>query len=587
MNMCQYREEFNGHSMINLNEIKMIIWDLDNTLWHGTLGEKDIDFTDSMMNLIIRLSKRGIVNSICSKNDYLDAMEVLKEKRIDYYFVFISINYEPKGQRIVDIIQKSKLGAKNVLFIDDNAFNLEEVKFYNPGICVAPPSIILDLEANLENIGKDDSSLSRLKQYRLLEKKEDDLKIFNSNEEFLYQSNIRVEIFQNVMDEFDRLFELMERTNHLNYTKVRQTKEEFKCCLMNKNVQKGYIKVTDKYGDYGIVGFWVIADNRAKHYVFSCRVLGMGIEQYVYSYLDFPTIPINGEVSVQLVKNKYVPWIKLNYLQDTSSVKVKPQVNSLKKILVKGRCDLNNIIQYLRPVELINENNFINPFGYDTSLSTCTTNIVLAHRFSQREQMEIASIVPMFDCALNKTNIFTSDFSVAIISLASEYSFGVYRVKNNYEKKVSVGDYFFDMTDKKIWDKYINKEIYTLGYSLSKKVMKPFAKRFEKVELCPNDVIDNVKYIRNNMPTKSKLVLILGNDKYKSQIATSYEEERLQRYKALNIRVLTCFGNCQDIIIIDANEFLRGPCDVTDTIMHYERRVYYNIAQKINYIIGL
>ena len=84
---------------------------------------------------------------------------------------------------------------------------------------------------------------------------------------------------------------------------MRQTKEEFRNCLELCNAEKGYIKVSDKYGDYGIVGFWVIVQKRVLHYVFSCRVLGMGIEQFVYSYLNFPDVPVIDDVSSQLIKD--------------------------------------------------------------------------------------------------------------------------------------------------------------------------------------------------------------------------------------------------------------------------------------------
>ena len=74
-------------------------------------------------------------------------------------------------------------------------------------------------------LGKDDHDLTRLHQYHLLEKKQQEFELYNSNEEFLFHSKITAQIYNNVLDEFDRLYELMQRTNHLNYTNCDKLKK--------------------------------------------------------------------------------------------------------------------------------------------------------------------------------------------------------------------------------------------------------------------------------------------------------------------------------------------------------------------------
>ena len=361
---------------------------------------------------------------------------------------------------------------------------------------------------------------------------------------------------------------------------MRQTKEEFRNCLELCNAEKGYIKVSDKYGDYGIVGFWVIVQKRVLHYVFSCRVLGMGIEQFVYSYLNFPDVPVIDDVSSQLIKDVYVPWVNCDKVERTChSVELE---RGRGKVLLKGRCDLNNIVQYLKPYNIINECNYINSLGHDTSLFACTTNIVLSHKLSKERRNKILSSVPMFDCITGVTEMFTSCCDAVILSLSSEYSFGVYRSKTDQEIVIAVGDYFYDMTKEEKWNSYINKEIYTLGYSLSKDSLELFSKRYKKEELLAEDILKNIIYIRDNLPAVTKLILVLGNDQYKSNRKLDFEEEKLQMYLDLNKLILTSFKDRDDISIIDTNDFLHGTNDITDSIMHYVRRIYYNIAQKIN-----
>ena len=581
-NMFLYQGGCKYQKMIDLNKIKMIIWDLDDTFWEGTLGEKNICLSESRSMLIVHLSQRGIVNSICSKNEYEDVMQILTERGLKDYFVFPSINWAAKGQRVLDIIKKCRLRAENVLFIDDNSFNLEEVQFYNPGINVALPNIILEIESKLYELGKDDSALTRLNQYHLLEKKEQEFKTFDSNEEFLYHSNIKVEIFHNVIDEFDRLYELMQRTNHLNFTKLRQNQDEFRSTLELCDAESGYIRVTDKYGDYGIVGFWVISHGKVLHFVFSCRVLGMGIEQFVYSYLKYPNVTVKGNVSTQLEMNVSVPWVNVDKIA-TQGDNAKKNQSSV--VLLKGRCDLNNVVQYLSSHKLINEGNYIDDLGHDTSLASCTTNIVLSQQLALEKKKLISSSVPMFDCALESTKMFDSSCDAVILSLASEYSFGVYRSKAERDIILSVGDCFFDMTDREKWQAYIDKEIYTLGYSLSKEDFVTFSESYEKTDLQPEDIVKNITCIRSHLPPKTKLILLLGNDQYMTRNGGLFESEKLKKYGRLNRSILNVFYGREDILIVNANDFLNESSDITDSIMHYTRRIYYNIAQKINSLI--
>ena len=116
---------------MNLKNIKLVIWDLDDTFWKGTLSEGEIESNQKNIDAVKLLINKGIMNSICSKNDYEEVKNILKNKdKIWDIFVFPSIDWTPKGQRIKTIIQDMGLRAVNVLFIDDNINNLNEAKYY-------------------------------------------------------------------------------------------------------------------------------------------------------------------------------------------------------------------------------------------------------------------------------------------------------------------------------------------------------------------------------------------------------------------------------------------------------------------------
>jgi FkbH-like protein len=110
----------------HISKIKLIIWDLDETFWKGTLSDININAPsiipiDSNISLVKKLSKRGIVNSVCSKNDCELAENELRRLDVLEYFVFNSINWESKGGRIKQMIKDMALRPENVLFILNSA----------------------------------------------------------------------------------------------------------------------------------------------------------------------------------------------------------------------------------------------------------------------------------------------------------------------------------------------------------------------------------------------------------------------------------------------------------------------------------
>ncbi len=80
--------------------IRLVIWDLDETFWKGTLTEGGIQYDEISHDIVIELSHRGIINSICSRNDFDSVAKILQERGIWDYFVFPSVDWTPKGQRI-------------------------------------------------------------------------------------------------------------------------------------------------------------------------------------------------------------------------------------------------------------------------------------------------------------------------------------------------------------------------------------------------------------------------------------------------------------------------------------------------------
>ena len=118
---------------MDYKKIKLVIWDLDETFWEGTLSEGVVLTSENHIALIKELTDCGIINSICSKNNESDVIPELDKLGLLDYFVFKSINWEPKGQRVTSLIKNMSLRPENVLFIDDNHQNLKEVELLQSG----------------------------------------------------------------------------------------------------------------------------------------------------------------------------------------------------------------------------------------------------------------------------------------------------------------------------------------------------------------------------------------------------------------------------------------------------------------------
>jgi FkbH-like protein len=392
------------------NKVKLVVWDLDDTFWSGTLLEGGIVPVARNIDMVKELSQRGILNSICSKNDYEQVKAKLTELAVWEHFVFSHIDFSPKGQAIAAMLEAAALRAENVLFIDDNRSNIEEVKYFNPGIMTAHPNEVLeDLLEHPHCAGKPDPEFIRLKQYQFLQKKAEEKKSSTvSNEEFLRLSNIRVRIDYDVEANFDRVVELINRTNQLNYTKRRledpSLVRKFRESLNGFGHNSGCVWVSDNFGDYGLAGFFMMkrraSFKKLIHFVFSCRTMNMGIEQYVYELLGKPEIEIAPAVSYGLDIHAAIDWINAG---------TEPGANASKKaggsLLLLGGCDLLQLANYCSTNRL----EFANMAKGDVTVRFDEPGFILNNREALRENSRYLPTWSYEDALRFDEGIATSD----------------------------------------------------------------------------------------------------------------------------------------------------------------------------------
>ena len=330
--------------------VKLVIWDLDETFWTGTLSEEGIQPIPEHIEMVRTLADRGIISSICSKNDFETAKKALEDLGIWDMFVFPYIDWTSKGQAIASMIDRMGLRAENVLFLDDNHLNLEEAQFFNPSLmtlyCDGRMDGLLD---HPHLAGKDDRDHSRLAQYKLKEQRQDDLDQSGlSNEAFLRQSQVKVRLSTDLSTQMDRVVELLNRTNQLNFTKKRiatdADRQELDRILALPTTHAGVVEVRDRYGDYGAVGFFCMetraGGSRLHHFAFSCRAMNMGIEQWVWHRIGSPRVDIARPVAADL-DGPEPDWI-----EEVTSFDANDDSLPDRSIVLVGGCDLRQVSFY-------------------------------------------------------------------------------------------------------------------------------------------------------------------------------------------------------------------------------------------------
>ena len=563
--------------MLDCSKIKLVIWDLDETFWSGTLSDNNVKIVDENVELVRNMIDAGVMCSICSKNDENEVKKVMMELGIWDLFVFKSINWTSKGDRVKQIIDEMNLRQPNVLFIDDNNSNLGEVKQICPDMMVEHVDTILHLRDYFKKADKKDLLHDRLNQYKVLEKKKEFKAKLGSNIEFLIQSNIEVEIAEDCENHFERLHDLILRSNQLNFTKVRSTKEELKNLFEDKTYKCGYVKVKDSFGDYGIVGFYAIKNNELVHFVFSCRTLNMGIEQYVYNKLGNPKVIVVGDVSSNL-NSKFPYWInnKLSSQKKGSKAKIN---NSM---LIKGPCDMSQMFAYINEDKrTITEFVYVNDNGVSIEQGNHTVHIKESLTLDDETKIRLINNLPFGDKGMFSTRMFDSSISTVVYSLFTDPNLGLYEEKES-GALVAFGEYTNDLTNDTIWNKLIKKELFVANCEFNNEQLKYIKNNFKfQGRLSPEEILENLKFIHSNLNKDNQLILILGSETpYLANVQEAYADRHEFNFK-LNNLVKEWIKTTNNVNIIDVNEFISGQDSFTNNINHFNKEIYYKMSQKL------
>jgi FkbH-like protein len=270
-----------------MGRIKLVVWDADNTLWDGTVFYKDkenVKIKDGTKEALKELDKRGIKSTICSKNYYEDVDTTLKKFEIEKYFENPQIGWGLKSEAIKKLADIYKINFDEMLFIDDDAFQRAEVSSQIPDIAsieLQDPIDILNLDGiRPENAtSEDDKRVQLLKEQRSRKQAESEHK--GNLKDFLKQCDMVMTVRHIQEKDWERVCQLLNRTNELNATTNRYKLEDLKESYeKNKDIVLA-VELTDKFGEYGLIAESIIQKEDygwfIKDLTVSCRTMGRGI----------------------------------------------------------------------------------------------------------------------------------------------------------------------------------------------------------------------------------------------------------------------------------------------------------------------
>jgi FkbH-like protein len=288
-----------------VDQVKAVVFDLDNTLWRGQLaedyraGDENWPQPDGwplgLWETVQHLRARGILVSICSKNDFETVRREFENVVWPAFlkledFVSVKINWRTKAENILEICSELNIKPKSVVFVDDNPVERASVQAAIPDIRVigSNPYLtrrILLWSPETQIASLTDESARREDMIRSQIVREEERKSL-TREEFLASLNCRV-TFLPIRDagqpEFSRVVELVNKTNQFNTTGKRWTAQEIlDFCATGGEVLA--FRVADRFTEYGLVGVLFGRELEIVQFVMSCRVLGMDVELFALAH---------------------------------------------------------------------------------------------------------------------------------------------------------------------------------------------------------------------------------------------------------------------------------------------------------------
>lgn len=313
---------------------KSIIFDCDNTLWKGIVGEDGMEGIDmsaqsktgqiynKIQQLAIWLSNQGVLIGLCSKNNPEDIEKVINEHpdfRLTKEHIIISrVNWQDKASNLREIAKQLNIGLDSFVFVDDSSFEINLIKAQIPEILTFQvpvakheyPGQLLELIKKNFHLTGNLNDIDKTKQYKVQAQHIEELKKHQSLADYLTSIEIEISIKVNDTSQIARIAQLTQKTNQFNLTTKRYTENQIDIFLKSNSQRIFSISVKDKFGESGLTAVVIVLENNdivsIDSFIMSCRIMGRNIEYAIMNYL----IDIYKLGGVKTIEAEYFPTLK-------------------------------------------------------------------------------------------------------------------------------------------------------------------------------------------------------------------------------------------------------------------------------------
>ncbi|MEV0618496.1 HAD-IIIC family phosphatase [Nonomuraea sp. NPDC050404] len=273
--------------------VKCLVWDLDNTLWRGTLLEDgEVHLDPAVRELIRLLDSRGILQSVASKNDHDHAWAKLEELGVAEYFVLPHISWGPKSEAIRSIAGELRFAHGAMAFVDDQDAERAEVSFHLPDVRCYTAAQVAGLAAlpEFSPAVVTEDARRRREMYQAGFRREGAKSDFTGpDEEFVRSLDLEMRIEHATVGHLDRVEELTLRTSQMNATGVHYSRDTLAGLLDDPDHRVLVTSLSDRFGPHGAVGVVLLAAGdeawHLKLLATSCRVVSFGAGSVILRWL--------------------------------------------------------------------------------------------------------------------------------------------------------------------------------------------------------------------------------------------------------------------------------------------------------------
>jgi len=279
--------------MTDKKTIKCLVWDLDDTLWQGILLEGGANrLREGVREVLETLDRRGILQSIASRNEHDHAMERLSRFDLQDYFLYPQIHFGPKSESLRTIAKKLNIGIDTFAFVDDQPYEREEVGQALPEVLTldaADLPLVPGLPRFIPRFITEDSALRRRMYMTDISRAKAEENFNGPAEAFLATLGMRFTIAPVSEGYLQRAVDLTERTHQLNATGLTFSHDDLDALRASPEHMLLISSLEDKFGPYGKIGLSLVKKGEQswtiKLLLMSCRVMSRGVGSVMLNHI--------------------------------------------------------------------------------------------------------------------------------------------------------------------------------------------------------------------------------------------------------------------------------------------------------------